>query len=370
MSRPDPAERSDSPAPSDSPAAPAAPAVPALADMLDRARVVALPLRTRFRGVDVREAMLFDAPGGWVEWSPFPEYGPEEASRWLRCAVELGWGAPPTPVVDSVEVNATIPAVDVSADGEAVARLLERYPGCATVKVKVAEAGQTVADDVARVDAVRAWFSSRHVVPKVRVDANGGWTPAEAVDAIAALTRGGPLDYVEQPCRTVGELAEVRRELSRRGIVARIAADELIRKADDPLAVVRAGACDVAVVKAAPLGGVGQVVRVAEEIGRLGVPVTVSSALETAVGMGAGLRAAAALPVLCDADGTPVHPNPAGLATGSLFEVDVARRDIVDGRIAVGPVIPDAAVLDECAASGARCDWWFRRLESALDVLR
>lgn len=351
------------------------PDLPALTDLLDRARVVALPLRTRFRGIDVREVMLFDAPGGWVEWSPFPEYGPEEASRWLRCALELGWGSPPAPLVDSVEVNATIPAVDVAADPGAVGRLMAGYPGCTTVKVKVAERGQALADDIARVTAVREWFAANpmpdghHVTPKVRVDANGGWSPDEAVAAIRALTATGPLDYVEQPCRTVAELAEVRSTLQRSGVFARIAADELIRKAEDPLAVVRAGACDVAVVKAAPLGGVANVVRVAQEIGRFGVPVTVSSALESAVGMGAGLRAAAALPVLADDDGMAPRPNAAGLATGSLFEVDVARRPIVDGRIAVGPVTPDAAVLDECAAPADRRDWWFRRLGAALEVL-
>ncbi|WP_295625138.1 o-succinylbenzoate synthase [uncultured Corynebacterium sp.] len=343
--------------------------LPDPSDLLDRAHVVALPLRTRFRGVDVREVMLFDAPGGWVEWSPFPEYGAEEASRWLRCTLELGWGAPPEPVVDSVEVNATIPAVDVRADGEAVAKLLERYPGCTTVKIKVAERGQDLDDDVARVAAVREWFGDRGIVPRIRVDANGGWTPDEAVTAIGALTRGGPLDYAEQPCRTVDELAEVRRRLARSGVFARIAADELIRKADDPLAVVRAGACDVAVVKAAPLGGVSQVLRVAEDIAGFGVPVTVSSALESAVGMGAGLRAAAALPRLHDDEGLVAAPNAAGLATGSLFDVDVAARPIVDGRIAVGPVTPDPAVLAECAATTERRDRWFRRLETALDVL-
>lgn len=345
------------------------PEIPALTDLLDRSRVVALPLRTRFRGVDVREVMLFDAPGGWVEWSPFPEYGAVEASRWLRCALELGWGAPPAPLVDSVEVNATIPAVDVAADGDAVAALLRRYPGCTTVKIKVAEPGQTLADDVARVEAVRDWYAGGHVTPLVRVDANGGWSVAEAIEAIGALTRSGPLDYVEQPCRTVAELAQVRAALPRAGIFARIAADELIRKSDDPLAVVRAGACDVAVVKAAPLGGVSEVARVAADIGRLGVTVTVSSALESAVGMGAGLRADAAIPLLHDDDGAPAHPNAAGLATGSLLAVDVAERPIVDGRIAVGPVTPDAAVLEECAAEVDRRTWWHERLAAALDVL-
>lgn len=358
------------PAPADQPSPSDFPDLRDLRDLRDRARVVALPLRTTFRGVNVREAMLFDAPGGWVEWSPFPEYGPEEASRWLRCALELGWGAPSPALTGSVEVNATIPAVDVSADPESVDRLLERYPGCTTVKIKVAERGQGLAHDVARVNAVRAWFEERRITPRVRVDANGGWTPDEAVAAIGALTRGGPLDYVEQPCRTVDELAQVRAALPRAGVFARIAADELIRKAEDPLAVVRAGACDVAVVKAAPLGGVGQVVRVAADIARFGVPVTVSSALETAVGMGAGLHAAAALPVLSDDDGIPVRPNAAGLATGSLFAADVAERPIVDGRIAVGPVVPDAAALDELAAPPERRDWWFDRLDAALGVLR
>ena len=188
---------------SDAPGQSAPPALPGRSELIDRSRVVALPLRTRFRGVEVREVMLFDAPGGWVEWSPFPEYGAEEASRWLRCTLEMGWGAPPEPLIDSVEVNATIPAVDVAADGEIVAKLLERYPGCTTVKVKVAEAGQTLADDVARVQAVR------EVLPGavVRVDANRGWTVPEALEAARAL---GPLDYLEQPCHSVEELAQLR----------------------------------------------------------------------------------------------------------------------------------------------------------------
>ena len=350
------------------------PSLPSLSELTDRARVVTCPLRVPFRGVTEREIMLIEGPDGWVEWSPFLEYGPEEASCWLRSALLLGWDAASlrpagSRVLPSVEVNATVPAVDVSADPDLVPALLDRYPGCTTVKVKVAQQGQTLADDVARVRAVR---EARPGIA-VRLDANTGWSVDEAFAAAVALTDpsqgGGPLDYMEQPCATVEELAELRRRLGSRGMMVRIAADELIRKAGDPLAVVRAGACDVAVVKAAPLGGVGEVLRVAGEIGRFGVPITVSSALESAVGMGAGLRAVAALPSLSDDDGMHVRPNAAGLATGSLFAVDVAERPIVDGRIAVGPVTPDAAVLDECAAPADRRDWWHRRLGAALDVL-
>lgn len=339
---------------------------PAVSELTDRARVVTCPLRTAFRGVRERELMLIEAPNGWVEWSPFVEYGAEEASRWLRSAVELGWGDRPVNALTSVEVNATIPAVDVTADPEAVPRLLESYPGCTTVKIKVAEKGQTLQDDLARVRAVR---EARPGIA-VRVDANAGWSVDEAFEAAVALTDpsrgGGPLDYMEQPCATVAELAELRRRLGSRGMMVRIAADELIRKTSDPLAVVQANACDVAVLKAAPLGGVSQVRAIAEEVGRFGVAVTVSSALESAVGMYAGLLAAATLPGYTDDEDLVVAPQAAGLATGSLFAEDVcAPREIVDGRLAVGQLIPDSDRLDSLQSAPARRDWWFGRLAAA-----
>ncbi|MDH2455723.1 o-succinylbenzoate synthase [Corynebacterium bovis] len=374
--------------------------------LCERAHVVRLPLRVRFRGVETREVVLIDAPRGWVEWSPFPEYDDAEAARWLRCAVGMGWGGPavgagstgggaqylrdagaPDPVTAPVsplsvlgaapgrrwvEVNATVPAVDVAADPEAVPRLLARYPGCRTVKVKVAEKGQTLDDDVARVNAVRSVMEEavrRGDVeghPRVRVDANGGWTVDEALAAAEALTQTGPVDYLEQPCRTAAELAGVRRGLMRRGLFVRVAADELIRRAEDPLAVVRAGACDVAVVKAAPLGGVDRVLEVAEEVAAYGVAVTVSSALESAVGIGAGLAAAAGIPERIDDDGMVVPPQPAGLATGSLFVEDVcAPRPIVDGRLEAVAVAPDADRLESLAVDGATRDRWLDRLRRA-----
>lgn len=344
--------------------------IPSLDDIRDRARVVTCPLRVPFRGVTSREFMLVEAPNGWVEWSPFLEYGAEEASHWLASAVELGWGILAQPSLDSVEVNATIPAVDVAADQEAVPRLLARYPGCTTAKVKVAERGQTLADDVARVRAVR---EARPGVA-VRVDANAGWTVDEAFAAAVALTDpregGGPLDYMEQPCATVVELAELRKRLGSRGMMVRIAADELIRKASDPLAVVQANACDVAVLKAAPLGGPSQVRAIAEEVGRYGVAVTVSSALESAVGMFAGLYAAATLPGYTDDEDMVVAPQAAGLATGSLFAEDVCEpREIVDGRLEVSQLTPVPERLDALASSSERKDWWFERLAAAYGVL-
>lgn len=213
--------------------------------------------------------------------------------------------------------------------------------------MKVAEPGQALADDVARVNAVR------DLVPTVRVDANGGWSVEQAVEAAAALTADGPLEYLEQPCATVGELAELRRRVD-----VPIAADESIRKAEDPLAVVRAGAADVAVLKVAPLGGISAMLAIADQID---IPVVVSSALDSAVGIGTGLTAAAALPRLRHA---------CGLGTGGLFVDDVAETaPPVDGHLAVGPVTPDSARLAALAAPPERRQWWIDRVKACHRLL-
>ena len=201
--------------------------LPALDDVLERLHVVALPMRVRFRGITTREVALIDGPAGWGEFGAFLEYQPPEASHWLASGIESAYGATPLAVRERIPVNATVPAVTP----DRVPEVLARFPGAGTAKVKVAEPGQTLADDVARVNAVRA------AVPTVRVDANGGWTVDQAVAAAAALTADGPLEYLEQPCSTVAELAEVRTRVN-----VPVAADESIRKAEDPLAVVRAGA--------------------------------------------------------------------------------------------------------------------------------
>jgi len=212
---------------------------PPLEDLLDRLHVVALPMRVRFRGITTREVALIEGPAGWGEFGAFVEYQPPEAAHWLASGIEAAYRQPLPVRRDRIPINATVPAVP-AAD---VPEVLARFPGAGTAKVKVAEPGQTLADDVARVNAVR------DLVPTVRVDANGGWSVEQAVEAAAALTADGPLEYLEQPCATVGELAELRRRPDMPHVP--IAADESIRKAEDPLAVVRAGAADIAIDGAA-----------------------------------------------------------------------------------------------------------------------
>ncbi len=280
--------------------------LPDVEDVLASAVAVRLPMRTRFRGLTSRETMVFAGPAGWGEFGPFVEYDDPEAASWLRAGLEAAWVGPPMAVRDRIPVNATVPAIPA----EEVAALLERYPGAGTAKVKVAEAGQTLDDDVARVAATRA------VIGRVRVDANGGWTVDEAIAALRAI---GDVEYAEQPCRTVEELAAVRRAVG-----VPIAADESIRKADDPYRVVAADAADVAVVKVAPLGGMRATLALAESIG---LEIVVSSALDSAIGMAAGIAAAAALPRLELA---------CGLGTGTLLAADVATSfQMIDGGVDV-----------------------------------
>jgi O-succinylbenzoate synthase len=319
---------------------------PDLQDLLDRLHVVALPMRVRFRGITTRELALIEGPAGWGEFGAFVEYGPREAAHWLASAIEGAYRPPPPVRRDRVPINATVPAVPAAQVGE----VLSRFPGARTAKVKVAEPGQTLVDDVDRVNA------ARELVPTVRVDANGGWSVEEAVRAAAALTADGPLEYLEQPCATVGELAALRARVD-----VPIAADESIRKADDPLAVVRAGAADIAVLKVAPLGGVSAMLAIAAQID---IPVVVSSALDSAVGIAAGLTAAAALPQLRHA---------CGLGTGGLFVEDVVDAPEftvpVDGFLPVGPVTPDPARLRALAAPPERRRWWIDRVRACHPLL-
>lgn len=320
----------------------AAASLPSLDELRSSLHVVALPLATRFRGVDVREAALFEGPEGWTEFSPFVEYADHEASSWLAAAIDFGWIPQPAPLRSEIPVNATMPAVDAAS----VAEVLARYDGCRTVKVKVAEPGQRLADDVARVAAVRAELG---VEGRIRIDANGAWNVDEAERALHALAEYD-LEYAEQPCASVDELAELRRRVKYMGIP--IAADESVRKAADPLAVARAGAADLLVIKAQPLGGVRRALEIVRDAG---LPAVVSSALDTSIGLSMGTALAAALPEL-DYD--------CGLGTSSLFTVDVAVPPLAPraGALTVGRVTPDAGRLDELAASTDRRDWWLARI--------
>lgn len=315
--------------------------LPDLAELLADAHVVALPMRVRFRGITTREAVVLRGPAGWTEFSPFVEYDDAEAAAWLRATVDFGW-TDHEPAADSVPVNATVPAI--AAD--AVADLLARYPGCTTAKVKVAEPGTTVDDDVARVAAVRRVMGPEAAV---RVDANGLWSVEQAT---AALERLAPFDlqYAEQPCATVPELAELRSRVA--GLGVRVAADESVRKASDPLAVARAGAADVLVVKAQPLGGISAARAV---IADAGLPCVVSSALDTSVGLGMGAFLAAAAM-------TPGYA--AGLGTAVMFAGDVTADPLlpVGGRVPVRRVDVAPELVERSAASPERTAWWRARV--------
>lgn len=322
--------------------------LPDLADLRSDAHVVALPMRVRFRGITVREALVLRGPAGWTEFSPFVEYDDTEAAAWLRAAVDFGWSEH-DPAADSVPVNATVPAI---APG-AVADLLARYPGCRTAKVKVAEPGTTIDDDVARVAEVRRVMGPSAAV---RVDANGLWSVDQAVEALERLAPLN-LQYAEQPCRTVPELARLRERIA--GLGVPIAADESVRRASDPLAVARAGAADVLVVKAQPLGGITAAHAIVADAG---LPCVVSSALDTSVGLGMGAFLAA----------RAMSPGyAAGLGTAAMFTSDVTTTPLlpVGGRVPVRRADVSPELLDRNAASPERTDWWFRRLERVHAVL-
>ena len=315
---------------------------------MTRWHVWSVPMGTRFRGITVREGMLLRGDAGWGEFSPFLEYDASVAAPWLRAAREAadeGW---PAPLRDSVPVNVTVPAVDP----QRAAEIVRSSQGCRTAKVKVAEPGQSRADEEARLEAVRDVLGPDG---RIRVDANGGWDVDTAVTAIRALDKAaGGLEYVEQPVASVEDLAAVRRRVD-----VPIAADESIRRAEDPYRVRDLKAADVAVLKVQPLGGVRACLRIAEDIG---LPVVVSSALETSVGIAAGVALAAALPELHHAS---------GLATVQLLTDDVVTHPLlpVDGALPVGPVTVDPAALERLRAAPDREAHWRARLADVEDHL-
>ncbi len=307
--------------------------------------VYSIPMRTRFRGQTVRTGMLLSGPSGWGEFSPFPDYGVAEAARWLAAAREAALSSWPPPVRASIPVNCTVPAV-----GPDDAASIVRASGCRTAKVKVAEPGQVSDDDLARVEAARAALGPSG---RLRVDVNGAWSVDTAVRMIGLMSQFD-LEYVEQPCATLPEMAAVRRKVD-----VPLAADESVRRAADPLRLRVAEAADVVVLKVQPLGGVRPALAVAEACG---LPVVVSSALETSVGLAAGVALAAALPEL---------PYACGLATLSLLSADVADDPLVpvDGEIAVRRPEPAVGLLERVRADDTTTRSWVSRLRHAEAVL-
>ena len=328
-----------------------------LADLLATARVFAVPLRHRFRGITVRQGVLLHGPAGWAEFAPFLDYDDEQAVPWLAAAIETATSAWPAPVRDSVEINTTVPVVD-----PATAAALVRASGCRTAKVKVggldgsvrpgAVGPNSLRDDADRLAAIRDALGPGG---RIRIDANAGWSVAEALLAIPLLDdAAGGLEYVEQPCASIDELAAVRWRVE-----VPIAADESIRRAEDPMKVALAGAADVAVVKVAPLGGVRRALRVAAAAG---LPVVVSSAVDSAVGLAAGLALAGALPELRHA---------CGLGTATLLAGDVSSAGLLpqDGRLQVLRRAPEPDRIDEFAADADTTASWLARLARVAALL-
>jgi len=305
-------------------------------------RAFAIPMRTKFRGITVREGALIEGPAGWGEFSPFAEYGPRESARWLASALESACQGWPEPVRDRIPVNVTVPAVGPERAAEIV-----RASGCRTAKVKVAERGQPESADIDRVAAVREAIGPDG---KIRVDANGGWSVETARRMLGQFGEFG-LEYAEQPCATLGELAELRRYVD-----IPVAADESVRRAEDPLRVKAAGAADIVVLKVQPLGGVRAALQVAEACG---LPVVVSSAVDTSVGLAAGVALAAALPEL---------PYACGLATMSLLAGDVTADPLVETG-GVLPVRRPSAAEDELARWEVDPSAWRERARTAAGYL-
>lgn len=306
---------------------------------------ISVPLKHRFRRVDRREAVLIKGPAGWGEFSPFPDYPPEVTTRWLAAALEAACSSWPAPLRDTVPINVTIPAVDPST---AFAMVVSS--GCTTAKVKVADPGQTAGDDEQRLEAVRAALGP---AGKLRIDVNAAWDLDTATERLLRLARFD-LEYVEQPVRTLGDMVELRAR-----VPVRIAADEAIRMASDPLQIAEQGAADVMVLKVQPLGGVERALDLAR---RSGLPAVVSSALETSVGIAAGLAAAAALPQLDFA---------CGLGTVALFTGDVVEEPLlpIGGYMKVRRPAPERSRLERFAADRETSGELLRRLRQAAEVL-
>lgn len=307
--------------------------VPELAELLHDAVPFALPLRRPFRGVSVREGLLIRGPSGWGEFAPFDDYSPQRSAPWLAAAAEAAFGTWPQPVRDVVAINAIIPAVSAD-DAAALARSAVLDHGCTTVKVKVAAPGEQWAEDEARVASVRDAVdvairgTEKEGRVGIRLDANAGWSLDEAVRTLTRLVAYG-LDYVEQPCADVEDLKRLREQVD-----VRVAVDESVRIDGISMADL-AGIADVVIVKVGPIGGVHAGLRLVDSWPG---DVVVSGALDSAVGLAAGVALAAAL---------PREPDACGLGTGALLAEDVIATPLVpvDGVLTVGRVSPDLDAL-------------------------
>ena len=305
--------------------------------ILDSLRVVNLPTKTNFRGINHREVALFQGPQGWAEFSPFLEYSDEESARWLACAIEAATQAPPALYRSSIAVNATLPALNGESE---IAQILAAFPGCTTIKIKV---GTNEEEDLARIAMVRKLSPQA----KIRIDVNGLWSVDQASKF---LERCGEIEYVEQPCASVEELRELKSRVD-----VKIVGDEILRKSTNPFEVDLQGAIDIVMLKVQPLGGIKRAHALAAHHK---LPVVVSSALESAIGINYGLTLAASFQELS---------FDCGLATGSLLASNVAELAIVDGKMQITRFEPN---FDGLETSADRFEWWKNRIMRTAELLR
>lgn len=310
--------------------------------LLESMRVIALPTKTNFRGINVREVALFQGEYGWGEFSPFLEYDYQECAPWLMCAIEAATKPRPKLYRSSVRVNGTIPATN---DKSVIKSLVETYQGVKTFKVKV---GDNLGEDIVRLAQIRSL--GRDI--KIRIDVNGLWSVKDALTNLYAFYEEvGPFEYVEQPCATLEELRELKASIH---IPLKIAVDEALRKAKDPFAIDLSGAADFVMLKVQPLGGIARAHKLAEHHK---LPVVVSSALESAVGIDYGLQLAASFPEM---------NFDCGLGTGSLLGADVASLPIVNGEIEITEVEPD---FNGYEVAPERYEWWKNRVMKTAELL-
>ena len=311
--------------------------------LLDTLRVIALPMKTKFRGISIREVALIKGSHGWGEFSPFLEYDDAESAPWLASAIEAATTPKPQLYRSSVAVNGTIPATN---DKKVIDDLITSYSGAKTYKVKV---GDNLSEDIVRLARIRSL--GRKV--NIRIDVNGLWSVEQALTNLYAFYENvGPFEYVEQPCATLDELRELKSKIR---IPLKIAVDEVIRKSPDPFALDLQGAADIVMLKVQPLGGIKRAHAIAEHHK---LPIVVSSALESAVGIKYGLELAASFKEM---------NFDCGLGTGSLLAADVAHLPIVDGKIEISDFEPQ---LDGLDVAPDRFEWWKNRIMRTAELLK
>jgi O-succinylbenzoate synthase len=294
-------------------------------------------MKTNFRGISVREVALIKGSEGWGEFSPFLEYDDAESAPWLASAIEAATTPKPQLYCSSVAINGTIPALN---DPEDLKAIVDSFPGVKSFKVKV---GSNIAEDLARVNVIRQLQPAANI----RIDVNGLWSVEQAEKFLSSV---GEIEYVEQPCATISELRELKARTS-----VKIVGDEIIRKTSNPFEINLSSAIDFLMLKVQPLGGIKRAHALAQHHN---LPVIVSSALESAVGINYGLILAASFEEM---------NFDCGLGTGSLLAADVANLPIIDGKIEISDFEPQ---LDGLDVAPDRFEWWKNRVMRTAELLK